>query len=146
MAGLTGLEPATSGVTGRRSNQLSYNPLLHDSDGYITDNPTAAQVPILDIFRPASKRRENTEAPCRISDRGPNLRLVNLRLAYIMPPAPPMAAASSEGSMPSLGASETVASVIRIMAATEAAFCRAQRVTLAGSMTPISSMSPYSPV
>jgi hypothetical protein len=28
MAGLTGLEPATSGVTGRHSNQLSYNPLL----------------------------------------------------------------------------------------------------------------------
>ena len=133
MAGLTGLEPATSGVTGRRSNQLSYNPLLRDSDGYITDNPIAAQVPILDIFRPASKRRENTDAPCRISDRGLNLRLADLRPAYIMPPpAPPMAAASSEGSMPSLGASETVASVIRIMAATEAAFCRAQRVTLAG--------------
>ena len=28
MAGLTGLEPATSGVTGRHSNRLSYNPLL----------------------------------------------------------------------------------------------------------------------
>ena len=27
MAGVTGLEPATSGVTGQRSNQLSYTPL-----------------------------------------------------------------------------------------------------------------------
>ena len=27
MAGVTGLEPAASGVTGRRSNQLSYTPV-----------------------------------------------------------------------------------------------------------------------
>ena len=27
MAGVTGLEPATSGVTGQRSNQLSYIPI-----------------------------------------------------------------------------------------------------------------------
>ena len=27
MAGVTGLEPAASGVTGRRSNQLSYTPI-----------------------------------------------------------------------------------------------------------------------
>ncbi len=27
MAGVTGLEPATSCVTGRRSNQLSYTPI-----------------------------------------------------------------------------------------------------------------------
>ena len=27
LAGVTGLEPAASGVTGRRSNQLSYTPL-----------------------------------------------------------------------------------------------------------------------
>ena len=30
MAGATGLEPATSGVTGRRSNQLSYAPATVD--------------------------------------------------------------------------------------------------------------------
>ncbi len=29
LAGLTGLEPATSGVTGRHSNRLSYNPLFY---------------------------------------------------------------------------------------------------------------------
>lgn len=28
MAGSTGLEPAASGVTGRRSNQLNYDPKL----------------------------------------------------------------------------------------------------------------------
>ena len=27
MAGVTGFEPATSGLTGQRSNQLSYTPL-----------------------------------------------------------------------------------------------------------------------
>ena len=31
MARLTGLEPATPGVTGRYSNQLSYNRYLYDS-------------------------------------------------------------------------------------------------------------------
>ncbi len=30
MAGVTGLEPAASGVTGRRSNQLSYTPVSKD--------------------------------------------------------------------------------------------------------------------
>ena len=30
LAGVTGLEPAASGVTGRRSNQLSYTPVCAD--------------------------------------------------------------------------------------------------------------------
>ena len=33
MAGLTGLEPATFHVTGGRSNQLNYNPLIYGSPG-----------------------------------------------------------------------------------------------------------------
>jgi hypothetical protein len=33
MAGSTGLEPAASGVTGRRYNRLNYDPIYH------TDNP-----------------------------------------------------------------------------------------------------------
>ena len=32
LAGSTGLEPAASGVTGRRSNQLNYDPIRTDAD------------------------------------------------------------------------------------------------------------------
>ncbi len=32
MAGVTGLEPAASGVTGRRSNRLSYTPAKGQAD------------------------------------------------------------------------------------------------------------------
>jgi hypothetical protein len=34
MAGVTGLEPAASGVTGRRSNQLSYTPAAFGRGGH----------------------------------------------------------------------------------------------------------------
>ena len=39
MARETGLEPATSGVTGRRSNQLSYSPATRRRDGRTGDLP-----------------------------------------------------------------------------------------------------------
>ena len=42
MTGATGLEPAASGVTGRRSNQLSYAP-------WVTGDPVGARGPALMI-------------------------------------------------------------------------------------------------
>src|SRR6267378_4904366 len=61
-----------------------------------------------------------------------------------MPPAPgaPAAAAFLSSSL----MSAMRASVVSIKPAMEAAFCSARRVTLAGSITPIFTMSPYSPV
>src|SRR5260370_347952 len=60
-----------------------------------------------------------------------------------MPPAPgaPAAAAFLSSSL----ISAMRASVVSIRPAMEAAFCSARRVTLAGSMTPIFTIAPYSP-
>ena len=44
------------------------------------------------------------------------------------------------------GGSAAMQSVVRINPATEAAFCSAWRVTFVGSMTPVSTRSPYCPV
>ena len=43
LAGSTGLEPAASGVTGRRSNQLNYDPGQNDSTNNTTQRRTAAR-------------------------------------------------------------------------------------------------------
>ena len=43
MAGSTGLEPATSGVTGRRSNQLNYDPERADADDWLVATSLARQ-------------------------------------------------------------------------------------------------------
>ena len=57
-----------------------------------------------------------------------------------MPPIPPIPPPCLWPS--SLGNSATIASVVRMRVATEAAFSSAQRVTLVGSSTPISTRSP----
>ena len=61
------------------------------------------------------------------------------------PPMPPMAAAAAAASTFS-GLSATSASVVSSSAATDAAFCSAERVTLAGSMTPALTRSSKFPV
>src|SRR5690606_3391913 len=58
-----------------------------------------------------------------------------------MPPMPPIGGIIGFSS----ASSPTMQSVVSIRPATEAAFWSAVRVTLVGSSTPISTMSPYSP-
>jgi hypothetical protein len=59
-----------------------------------------------------------------------------------MPPMPPGGMAGAFG----FGFSATMASVVTSSPATEPAFCSAARTTLAGSITPCLTRSPYSPV
>src|SRR5437016_7226852 len=63
-----------------------------------------------------------------------------------MPPIPPAPGAPAAAFFSSSLSSATSASVVSIRPAMDAAFCSARRVTLAGSMTPIFTISPYSPV
>ena len=53
-----------------------------------------------------------------------------------MPPPAAAAAAAAAAGLGFSGLSATMASVVSSRPAMEAAFCRAERVTLAGSMTP----------
>ena len=61
---------------------------------------------------------------------------------YIMPP---MSGGAGIAGLSS-GISATIASVVIIKPAIDAAFCNAARATLVGSRIPISIISPYSPV
>ena len=58
---------------------------------------------------------------------------------YIPPISPPAGAAGAGG----VGISVTTLSVVRSVAATEAAFCSTERVTFVGSMMPLSTISQY---
>ena len=45
MAGATGLEPATSCVTGRRSNQLNYAPACESADFFLFSRAPSRSLP-----------------------------------------------------------------------------------------------------
>ena len=67
--------------------------------------------------------------------------------AYIMPPMPPIPPMPAGGIAGcSCGSSAITASVVKTRAAMLAAFCKAERVTLAGSTMPDLTMSSYSSV
>src|ERR687886_1264446 len=63
---------------------------------------------------------------------------------YIIPPMSGMPAPAPALSFS--GGSATIASVVRMFFAIDAAFCSAERVTMVGSITPAFTRSPYSPV
>ncbi len=64
MAGVTGLEPATSGVTGRRSNQLSYTPtqqvegLIRSSGGSVKRSKSQKVASLDKFFKHSPLRRK----------------------------------------------------------------------------------------
>jgi hypothetical protein len=63
MAGSTGLEPAASGVTGRRSNQLNYDPEQRNTT-QIDDPPAVTLDGICDVrWRLGSARLPSRSSP-----------------------------------------------------------------------------------
>ena len=85
--------------------------------------------------------RNNTVICRRCNDYGPDIRIIIQCMIYLdqymPPPMPPPAGAAGSGA----GISVTTLSVVSRVAATEAAFCKALRVTLVGSMMPLSIIS-----
>ncbi len=60
MAGVTGLEPAASGVTGRRSSHLSYTPgrplvaraaVMYSTPSWVSSDPPGAGSPLISGIR-----------------------------------------------------------------------------------------------
>ena len=88
---------------------------------------------------PVTRHPEKAEGP---RNAGPFQKYCEAWLAYIMPdmsgiPPPPPPSLS--------GISATMTSVVRMFFAIDAAFCSAERVTMAGSMMPAATRSTISP-
>ena len=65
MAGVTGLEPATSGVTGQRSNQLSYTP-RQEGWMYAQGGGKSSRIrPVALVFMSENDRRSGGEEQVR---------------------------------------------------------------------------------
>ena len=62
MSGRTGLEPATSGVTGRRYNRLNYRPFLHCRKEFLFRSNSNAEA-FEPSRRPSVRRRGREYAP-----------------------------------------------------------------------------------
>src|SRR6185312_17366902 len=84
-AGATGLEPATSGVTGRRSNQLSYAPegersvcQARGDDAYAAERTFSRSQPLTNVPSGSSRsRRARKSAIRRYRGRIASARAVN---------------------------------------------------------------------
>ena len=97
---------------------------------------------------PLETRRARRSGPSRIAFRPPITETPPVSAGdvtrYIIPPMSGMPPPPPPPSFS--GTSATIASVVRMFLAIDAAFCSAERVTMAGSMTPAATRSTISPV
>src|SRR5438128_9004575 len=72
MAGVAGLEPVTSAVTGQRSNQLSYTPAPRDQKGRKIFRSRQGQVEEQETIRAADAKEVGVGNPAEETYRYPN--------------------------------------------------------------------------
>lgn len=99
-------------------------PKIHAIPDSIYSGPRMTKI----VFSP---RHSNVPVPCLV-------KLFFTRKYYYMVKEQPYGAAAAAAAGAFLGFSTTIAWVVSTIPATEAAFCRAHLVTLAGSITPAS--------
>src|SRR5690606_15376444 len=132
--------PVHDGEPALHRRPVAHGATLTDPDRSRPEAPQAAR-------QPSGQREGRRPGPLRSPGRRPLGRASATRTQKSMPPMPPMPPSPPAGAGAGFsGLSAMTASVVRNRAAIEAAFCSAERVTLAGSGTPAASRSSYSPV